>query len=342
MKKFKEFLFLIPLGVLFIILFVSYFLFNDINEFIDKLLMASTSIVGGVFLVAFIVFLIQFIGELSGNIIGLSERKIKQFDKSDFKLDEKYYREILQNYSPLILGYIDDFKMDKNKIISEILYLEMKNLISIEDGKINKVINEKEVNISKIERMFIDFICCNKSGFSDKIYEEFFEALKEQVIFEAEYLSLVFKKENNVREKKKSINNFLKIIINHPWLTIFLPIFICGIGAVFFPILQKVLAVLLAVIVIGPIILAGIWVVISLMKIGYKRGKGIIYKRTKKGQEINQKLEGLKNYLKDYSMLDERESKELELWDEYLIYSVMFGHNQKIIEEYEKYIEFEK
>ena len=73
-----------------------------------------------------------------------------------------------------------------------------------------------------------------------------------------------------------------------------------------------------------------------------KNGKGRIYKRTKKGQEINRKLEGLKNYLKDYSMLDEREAKELELWDEYLIYSVMFGHNQKIIEEYEKYIEIEK
>ena len=71
----------------------------------------------------------------------------------------------------------------------------------------------------------------------------------------------------------------------------------------------------------------------------YIKNKGKLYKRTSKGRELNQKLEGLKNYLKDYSLMNEREAKEIELWDDYLIYSVMFGHNKKIIEEYEKYIE---
>ena len=66
------------------------------------------------------------------------------------------------------------------------------------------------------------------------------------------------------------------------------------------------------------------------------------YKRTQKGKELNQKLEGLKHYLKDYSLLSEREAKEIELWEDYLIYSVMFGQNKKVIEEYEKYIEIEE
>jgi uncharacterized membrane protein len=74
-------------------------------------------------------------------------------------------------------------------------------------------------------------------------------------------------------------------------------------------------------------------------KIAYVENRGKLYKRTSKGRELNQKLEGLKNYLKDYSLMDEREAKEIELWDDYLIYSVMFGQNKKIIEEYEKYIE---
>ena len=38
----------------------------------------------------------------------------------------------------------------------------------------------------------------------------------------------------------------------------------------------------------------------------------------------------------------EREVKEIELWEDYLIYSVMLGQNQKVIEEYEKYIEIEE
>ena len=72
---------------------------------------------------------------------------------------------------------------------------------------------------------------------------------------------------------------------------------------------------------------------------GYIKNRGKLYNRTPKGRELNQKLEGLKYYLKDYSLMDEREAKEIELWDDYLIYSVMFGQNKKIIEEYEKYIE---
>ena len=39
------------------------------------------------------------------------------------------------------------------------------------------------------------------------------------------------------------------------------------------------------------------------------------------------------------SLMNEREAKEIEIWDDYLIYSVMFGQNKKIIEESEKYIE---
>ena len=60
--------------------------------------------------------------------------------------------------------------------------------------------------------------------------------------------------------------------------------------------------------------------------------------RTAKGEEINFKLEGLKNYIKEYSLLDTRGADEIEIWEDYLIYSVMFGHNEKILKEYEKFI----
>ena len=75
----------------------------------------------------------------------------------------------------------------------------------------------------------------------------------------------------------------------------------------------------------------------------YNLGRGnTFYKRTQRGEELNKKLEGLKHYLEDYSLLSEREAKEIELWEDYLIYSVMFGQNKKVIEEYEKYIEIEE
>ena len=62
------------------------------------------------------------------------------------------------------------------------------------------------------------------------------------------------------------------------------------------------------------------------------------YFRTKKGEEVNKKLEGLKNFLKDFSILSEREKHEIALWDEYLIYSVLFNHNNAITDKYKKLI----
>lgn len=57
------------------------------------------------------------------------------------------------------------------------------------------------------------------------------------------------------------------------------------------------------------------------------------YRRTKSGIEINRKLEGLKNFLKDFTLMDKKEHKELLLWDDYLVYSVLFGQNKRIVEE---------
>ena len=73
----------------------------------------------------------------------------------------------------------------------------------------------------------------------------------------------------------------------------------------------------------------------------FVESKGTIYKRNKEGKNLNKKIEQLKNFFNQYSMLSEREAKEVELWEDYLIYSVMFGHNKKIVEEYEKYIDIQ-
>ncbi len=61
------------------------------------------------------------------------------------------------------------------------------------------------------------------------------------------------------------------------------------------------------------------------------------YIRTKKGKEINKYLEGLKNYLKDFGNFEEKSHQELILWEDYLIYSVIFNLNTKIIKEYEQF-----
>ena len=63
------------------------------------------------------------------------------------------------------------------------------------------------------------------------------------------------------------------------------------------------------------------------------------YRRTNKAKELNKKLEGLKNYLKNYSMLDEIEAEAISLWEDYIIYSVIFKQNKNILSDYKKYYE---
>jgi uncharacterized membrane protein len=60
------------------------------------------------------------------------------------------------------------------------------------------------------------------------------------------------------------------------------------------------------------------------------------YVRTKKGNEVNEMLEGLKNYIKDFSLLNQESKDGLILWEDYLIYSVLFDQNKKVVQEFEK------
>ena len=63
------------------------------------------------------------------------------------------------------------------------------------------------------------------------------------------------------------------------------------------------------------------------------------YKRTTKGNELLNKAYALKNYLKEYSLIKNRNEKELILWENYLIYAVALDVNTKIEDEIiEKYI----
>ena len=63
------------------------------------------------------------------------------------------------------------------------------------------------------------------------------------------------------------------------------------------------------------------------------------YFRTEKGKELNREIEGLKVFLKDYTLLDEKDKEAVVVWEEYLAYSVLFNQNKKIVEQYKKYIE---
>ena len=259
-----------------------------------------------------------------------------QLTKDDFKKDKEYYREILKINSPLIIGYVDDFDLNKNKLIAEILYLKHKNIIDIRDNQLIKNDNIDENTLYSSDKYILDNIkdgklqISNDSSLADDPSKDmlqliegksskenkFMNELRTKIIDDAKLKLELLSDKSVYNEKKKCVAIFL----------IAVTMFGFGFNAEPENIIQTLM-------LLGSIFLFfyGANYLKMLDNVG-------LHFRTKKGEELNEKMEGLKQYLKEYSLLDERETDAVVLWEEYLIYSVMFGQNTKAIEEFEKYI----
>ena len=64
-------------------------------------------------------------------------------------------------------------------------------------------------------------------------------------------------------------------------------------------------------------------------------------RRSREGKELNEKLEGLRKYINDYSSMQEKNKEALILWEEYLVYSVMLGINKQAAEDVLRFIKID-
>lgn len=266
--------------------------------------------------------------------IGSMLSKKQNMTKIDFSVEKVYFREILKKYSPEVLSYIDDFEVDKTRdIIAVILNLKLKKKIAIEDDKII-VLDDDVAGLSQLEtyvisRVVKDFgrVIINREIDIERMVRE--DALKRELITTV--------KKKDLKKKEEFIKNALYIFVG----------IMVVIAAVFKEALRNSLYLLFEFspntmtfndVIIGILMLLPI--IFIYLYVGYKffnKGK---YKRTDLGEEINYKIEGLKKYIKDYSLLDEKEQEMLEIWDEYLIYSLIFKQNNTIKNDMEKFVIF--
>ena len=254
------------------------------------------------FIVAFIsswVFTIPII------IISITKTQAQKyyFEKEDFGNYKDYYRDIIKNYSPAILSYIDDFQISNKDIIATILDLQLKNYIHIDeqDGKIT-ILNNEFNYLDKSE----EYILIHINNLKDINYPTWRMLIKEEAVNK----NLI----SNDKKKKKHLFAWIATII------------LLALDFLVFIITKNILNVFFLMLFIFP--LYGVTIHFYFMFINSQH-----YTRTPLGKEINLKLEGLKNFLKDFSILNEREQKELSLWKEYLVYSVLFNQNRDIINE---------
>ena len=237
----------------------------------------------------------------------------EKLDKIDFKNDS-YYRDTITQYSPGVLSYIDDFKIDEKDIVATLMSLELKKKIKIED-KI-KVIEENEENLEENEKYILDKIINNK------VREINIMTFENKVISDCINDDLL---EEKTDIKKKMIKKILICILIYVVVIIgfyALPVLLNGIQSENWVVIL-LLVTLMLITSLAMFIFP--FTTIIYIKSYYFMNKLNPYVRNKKSKDINLKLEGLKKYIKDYSLLDQKEYKDMIMWENYLIYSVILG-----------------
>ena len=328
----------LPIVIIFIILLICSLICRfccGTESAIYENVLIVTQFVGMVAIPYIGVALLLVFLNLLGDIVGNLGRYTNRIDKNDIVKYKKYNRDILKEYSPCVLGYIDNFRLNKNYIVAEVLYMLRKEILFIKDNRIEKNENLNMEELNSVQKAIVEDII------NGKIFVE-----RGQLEF----------KSQKILEEKKMVSYREKTNINYHWIYFFTALAL-AIGIIFTLIppeelfsgnevfkygwIEAIFSFLAFLLVVWGWMLIFVYIFGDFFRKKYSRVKGDVCRRTHKGKSLNNELEGLKNYLKDYSMLSEREAKEVELWEDYLIYSVMFGQNKKIVEEYEKYIEIE-
>lgn len=242
-------------------------------------------------------------------------------DKKDYK-NESYYREIIPELSPAVLSYIYNFQLNEKDIVGTLLGLQLKKKIDIKN-KI-EIKDSSEENLTENEKYIFQNL---KNGTLKNINMTLWE---QKVILDCKQKGLLEEKQNIKREiiKKITISIIMYIVIfilfnKSPYI---FNKYVANNDS-FIILFFIIMLILFFTMIIYPYKTA------VYIKTYYFMNKLNPYIRNKKAKEINEKLEGLKNYIKDYSMINERKTEEIDIWEDYLIYSVIFDENTQIVKD---------
>lgn len=235
----------------------------------------------------------------------------EKLDKDDLEKGQEYYRDIIDKFSPAVLNYIDNFTIDKNTVIATLMGLEMKKILN---DKL-EIINDDFSKLDENEK----YICEN----IDKLKNINLLEYEEIIIQDCKSYKLI--KEKNILNKGTlNISRTKAIIIVVIFIAILMS-FINNSYLVIFTIALLIFFLFLSVFA---------YYIMTYVVLNMNNP----YIRTSEAKKINKKLEGLKKYLNDYTDLQNKSKEELLLWEDYLIYTVIFNQNKKIIKEFEEKI----
>ena len=335
MKTFKK---IVKIFFVYMILFFVFYTlhFCDENGVIEELIVngskVPTSNVISYIATALIIPLIVTIALNMPLIIAIIIANIvlkknnKEFynkDSIDKKNDDlQYYREVLSSYSPAELNYVYSANTQFPKdAVTTLLSLKLKKIIDLNNENNTITILKDDANISNSEKYVLNKI---KDG---KLTN--FEFIKFQQIVQEDVENKHLTNKGSKKNMSAFSMLFIAIIIIFLFFIIVFALPSEGILGFISVILIPLIFIILSLGIPG--------IILYCILRTYNP-----YKLSKEGKQLRKKLLGLKNYITQFSLLQEKDIKDLIVWEDYLIYSIIFDLNDDLISKIqEKYIVFD-
>ena len=231
----------------------------------------------------------------------------------------KYLRELPDNYSPSLAGTIITGMPNNEEILATLLDLIRRKIITLDEiaGK-NKLTLEENVELSAQEKIIVD-IYFNDFGDGKTVVLEDIKtrnlSLKVARKFEKWRYKVLseFDRKKFTYESLGFLKGTLLVLIG---LAFFL-------GTIFHMIIfENPIFILLAF--MGFILIASV--------LSAKRPADEL-------QKAKSRWGAFKNFLEDYSQLEEAKINSIHLWEQYFVYAVAMGVSEKVVKAYKKALE---
>ncbi len=261
------------------------------------------------------------------------EVRKENMSKIDFARDVDYYRDVLDEYSIAVLSYIDDFQIKgKREIIATLLNLCLKKKIDINENEIF-VLDSNLLGLKRSERFIMQNIVNGKVRFENE--NEFHQEVQKEAIEEN-----LIEKNSDKTIKNRLVKKRMKKIASSILFIVLFTIFCVNVeklNELPSEVLDLIMPIIAIICFLGFIKAFGSFGFSDIVYFALQLNS---HKRTTKGEEINKKIEGLRQYINDYSLLSQAEKESLELWEDYLLYTIIFDMNTTgIVEKMSKLID---
>lgn len=236
--------------------------------------------------------------------------------KSTFK--GKYYRQIIEDYPPEVVGYLMNKTINANALNASLLNLIRKKNVTVEknvDGKKDEYIFklENKDKVSKSEEKLIEFLfnfVGDAKTFSTKdLKVRAKEHTSTKNLFYEAYTTWKDEVETNAIEQEFYIEGGKYKAIGIIYAIIGIALFVFNI---WFKINAGILYLMLPFAII-------MFIYTFTLK-----------KRSVKGNEDYVKWKAFKRYLEDFGRFDEKNVPEVKLWEKLLVYAAVFGIADKV------------